>query len=122
MRDHARAREADVWLQRVIQIQAIANIVQSLIDTALKELAAQPPALAPPAPGTATRIPMLLGRLRVSLRSLEAVAGPDLPSTKELLGMRADFPLTLLGPCHAALAELDQVFGNAPSLRHHEFK
>lgn len=84
MAERAIALAAELRLQRIKQIEVVAEVLVDLIETARSEYIDPPPRTNPPMPFRATLIPTLLSRLGTALAILHSLEGPELPKAQQL--------------------------------------
>lgn len=84
MADRTRTFKAEIILQRIVQLERVADVLSELIEVAQQEHLNPPAQVAPPSPFTATRIPAMIQRLRTSLAILDTLGAPALPQCTQL--------------------------------------
>jgi hypothetical protein len=85
MREREQALAAEVKLQRVVQLERVAEVLTDLAGTAQAE-ATHPPGrpVTDQAGRRLTGIPAVLARLRAAVALLDALGGPELPTARQL--------------------------------------
>jgi hypothetical protein len=86
MRERERALAAEIKLQRVVQLERVAEVLTDLADVARIE------AIHDPTGGRMSPIPLGLARLRVAVALLDALGGPELPTARRLGGQAGGTP------------------------------
>jgi hypothetical protein len=110
MAEWRRAFEAETKLQRLTQIERIAEAVLDVITAARQEHVAPSPKIAEPMPFRATIIPAVLARLRASVAVLDALDGPHMDAVSKLAEMSygaGDHAMPIVGAGIGALREIE---------------
>ncbi len=119
LRERERALAAEIKLQRVVQLQRVAEVLTDLADAARAE-AIQPPGR-PVTDQTGRRltgIPTVLARLRTAVALLDALGGPELPTARKLEGQAGGTPAeTTLSSAINALHEIESLARNDDRLK-----
>lgn len=112
MADRARAFEAEIVLERIVQLERIADVLSELVDVARDEHVSPPPQLAPPSPFRATRLPAMLERVRTGMSILAALGAPELPALTRLVNEGANYisnPMQLVALGRDSLVEVGRI-------------
>ncbi len=118
MRERERALATEIKLQRIVQLERVAEVLTDLADTARAE-AIQPPGrpVTDQSGQRMTRIPAVLARLRVAVALLDALGAPRLIAAGKL-GRQAGGtpPQTTLSSALDALREIESLARNEERL------
>lgn len=115
---HVEAMGAERRLQQALQLERVAALLRELSDVARDEQLHPPAALSEIQPIPLSRLPSVLARLRVAVRTFDLLGGPDLPAAREVaeagqtLGTQ---PIALVGTAMTALHEVVEVQRRFPA-------
>ena len=122
MEERRCAHEAERALQRGIQLQQVAVLLNDLVDVARREHLEPPQIISEGNPFRATGIPAMIYRLRATLAFLAVLDGPILPDTTQLANEGAQggtAAISIVSRGITALQEIERATqsddGRAPS-------
>jgi hypothetical protein len=119
MQQRAQALATELKLQRIVQLERIAEVLTDLADIARDEAIAPPPRpVSYPTAFRMSRIPAALARLRTAVALLDALGGPRLAAASQLAGQAGGTPPeTTLSSALAALQEIETLARNEGQLK-----
>ncbi len=119
MRERQRALATEIKLQRVVQLERVAEVLTDLADTARAE-AIQPPgrSVSDSSGRRLTGIPAVLARLRTAVALLDALGGPNLVAAGKLARQPGGTPPeTTRSSAIDALHEIESLARNEERLK-----